>query len=52
MELGLEVLTQKIWKQLGMVRVYTKKKGDAPDFGDPIILTHARGGYSVKGCVL
>jgi len=52
MQLGLDVLLQKIWKVLGMVRVYTKKKGNSPDFGDPIILTTARGGYSVKGCVL
>jgi len=51
MELGLDVLLQKIWKQLGMVRVYTKKKGDQPDFSDPIIMTKARGGYTVKHCV-
>ena len=27
MELGLDILLQKIWRILGMVRVYTKKKG-------------------------
>lgn len=52
MELGLDVLLQKIWKMLGMVRVYTKRKGEMPDFQDPIILTGARGGYTVKNCVL
>lgn len=52
MELGLDVLLQKIWKQLGMVRVYTKRKGEQPDFTDPIILTKARGGYTVKDCIL
>lgn len=52
MELGLDVLLQKIWNQLGMVRVYTKKKGQAPDFTEPIILTKARGGYTIKCAVL
>ena len=52
MELGLDILLQKIWKQLGMVRIYTKRKGEAPDFSEPIILTHARGGYTVRHAVL
>jgi len=39
MELGLDILLQKIWKILGMVRVYTKRKGEQPDFKDPIIMT-------------
>ena len=34
-----------------MVRVYTKRRGEAPDFNEPIILTCARGGYSVKGAI-
>lgn len=51
MELGLNVLLQKIWKQLGMVRIYTKKKGAAPDFEDPIILTTSRGGITIKDCI-
>lgn len=51
MELGLDVLLQKIWKQLGMVRIYTKKKGQPPDFEDPIILTSGRGGISIKEAI-
>lgn len=39
MELGLDILLQKIWKALEMVRIYTKKRGCAPDFDEPIILT-------------
>ena len=27
MELGLDILLQKIWKALEMVRIYTKKRG-------------------------
>jgi len=51
MELGLDILLQKIWSILGMVRVYTKKKGDQPDFADPIILTADRGGLDVKAAI-
>lgn len=51
MELGLDILLQKIWKALEMVRIYTKKRGNAPDFGDPIILTKGRGGLSVKDAI-
>lgn len=51
MELGLDILLQKIWKQLGMVRIYTKKKGAPPDFKDPIILANSRGGISIKEAI-
>ena len=52
MKLGLDILVQKIWTQLGMVRVYTKKKGAPPDFDDPIILTEQRGGLRVYDCIM
>ena len=52
MQLGLDILLQKIWKQLGMVRVYTKKRGSPPDFDDPIILTEGRGGLRVYDCIM
>jgi hypothetical protein len=51
MELGLDILLQKIWKQLGMVRIYTKKRGEAPDFKEPIILTSGRGGLTIKDAI-
>jgi ribosome-interacting GTPase 1 len=35
-----------------MVRVYTKRKGEQPDFTEPVILTTARGGYTVKEACL
>ena len=34
-----------IWDYLGLVRVYTKKQGKAPDFTDPVVL---RAGATVK----
>ena len=51
-ELGLDILLQKIWKILAMVRVYTKKRGEQPDFHEPLILTEERGGTTVKQAVL
>ncbi len=39
MQLGIDILLEKLWSLLGLVRVYTKKKGCLPDFGDPLILT-------------
>eukprot|EP00033_Pygsuia_biforma_P000356 GCRY01000429.1.p1 GENE.GCRY01000429.1~~GCRY01000429.1.p1 ORF type:complete len:366 (-),score=115.81 GCRY01000429.1:202-1299(-) len=44
-ELNLDVLLEKIWEYLGMVRIYTKKRGEAPDFAEPVVL---RGGASVE----
>jgi ribosome-interacting GTPase 1 len=35
-----------------MVRVYTKRKGEQPDFTEPVILTNARGGYTVRQACL
>ena len=51
MELGLDILLQKIWKALEMVRIYTKRRGSLPDFADPIILTKGRGGLTVKDAI-
>jgi len=52
MKLGIDILLNKIWDQLALVRVYTKRKGSAPDFLDPIIMTKARHGLTVKSCIL
>jgi small GTP-binding protein len=35
---GLEELRQKIFEELGIIRVYTKAPGQKPDYEDPIIL--------------
>jgi ribosome-interacting GTPase 1 len=52
MQLGIDILLEKIWEMLGLVRVYTKKKGYLPDFGDPLILTHGRHGVTLKSAIL
>ncbi|KAJ7596722.1 developmentally regulated GTP-binding protein [Mycena floridula] len=39
MDLNLDYLVDRIWEDLGMVRVYTKKRGAHPDLHDPICLS-------------
>ena len=52
MNLGIDILMEKIWDQLGLVRVYTKKRGEPPDFEEPLILTYGRQGLTVKSAIL
>ena len=48
MKLNFDGLLEKIWEHLDLVRVYTKKANENPDFGDPIVLTNDRNGCSIK----
>jgi len=52
MNLGVDILLDRIWEQLGLVRIYTKRMGMAPDFKEPLILTNARHGTTIKGCLM
>lgn len=38
MELNLDYLVYTIWDHLGLIRVFTKKRGQPPDFSDALIL--------------
>ncbi|KAF8898472.1 P-loop containing nucleoside triphosphate hydrolase protein [Infundibulicybe gibba] len=38
MDLNLDYLVERIWDELGLVKVYTKKRGAQPDLSDPICL--------------
>lgn len=51
MLLGLDLLKERLWEMLDLVRVYTKKKGAPPDLHDPLILTKGRGGFTVKAAI-
>jgi uncharacterized protein len=51
MNLGIDILMEKIWSQLSLVRVYTKRVGLQPDFEDPLILTAGRDGITVKSAL-
>jgi len=52
LNLGIDHLLATMWKELGLVRLYTKKKGFPPSFDSPIILTDGRGGKTVEQAVL
>jgi hypothetical protein len=42
-ELNLDGLLERLWQELDIKRIYTKKKGAFPDFTDPLVLTTQRG---------
>lgn len=35
---SLDYLIERIWEKLGLVKVYTKKRGARPDLSDPVCL--------------
>jgi len=37
-----------MWEELGLVRIFTKRKGKLPDLNDPLILSEDRGGTTVS----
>lgn len=40
---NLDTLLERLWEELEMARIYTKKRGEFPDFNDPLVLTPQRG---------
>lgn len=48
MKLNIDALLQKIWEYLGLVRIYTKRRGQPPDLNDPVVLSESRHGLSVE----
>lgn len=40
---NIDTLLERLWDELELVRLYTKRRGEPPDFTDPIILTPQRG---------
>ncbi|CAG2100823.1 unnamed protein product [Medioppia subpectinata] len=41
MKLNLDHMLDKIWEHLGLIQVYTKKRGQPPDFEDGLIMRRA-----------
>ena len=39
LQLNLDGLLQRMWEEMGLVRVYTKPQGQQPDFSDPVVLS-------------
>ena len=52
MNLNKDVLIEKLWEYLQLVRIYTKPRGQPPDFTEPVVLTKGRHGTSVKAACL
>ncbi|CAD8088759.1 unnamed protein product [Paramecium sonneborni] len=48
LKLNLDYLLECMWEKLDLVRVYTKKRGQQPDFSDPIVLSNDRNGLMVR----
>lgn len=42
-QLNFDYLLRRMWDEMEIVRVYTKKKGAFPDFSDPLVITPQRG---------
>jgi len=53
-KLNLDYLVERVWDEMQVVRIYTKKKGQFPDFSDPIVITPQRGNktFTVENAVL
>eukprot|EP01069_Polyplicarium_translucidae_P006002 Polyplicarium_translucidae@DN2892_c0_g1_i1.p1 len=50
-EWGLQVLLERLWEKLEVVRIFTTRRGALPDFADPIIMTPRRGDMTVGNAV-
>ncbi len=51
LKLNLDVLLETMWQYMGIIRVYTKKKGRLPDLNNPLILTTHRRGVTIEAAV-
>lgn len=38
MDLGVTDVVEEIWHNLNLIKVYTKKRGEQPNFGDPLVI--------------
>jgi len=48
MQMNLDRMLLKMWDYLGLIRIYTKRRGQPPDLKDPIVLSSERDGLSVE----
>jgi ribosome-interacting GTPase 1 len=49
--LNLDYLKDKIWEYLDLLRIYTKKKGSAPDFQEPFIVRNGATIETICNCI-
>ena len=48
LHLNLDRLVERMWEALTLTRVYTKKRGSAPDLREPVVMTAGRHGCTVE----
>lgn len=41
-------MLQKLWDYLGLIRIYTKRRGQLPDLTEPIVLSSERNSLSIE----
>lgn len=47
-ELNLDYMLQRMWHAMGLVRIFTKRRGQAPDLSEPVVITEKRHGVTVE----
>jgi len=48
MNLNIDLMLQRMWDYMGLFRIYTKRRGQAPDLEEPVILSLGRHGLTVE----
>ncbi len=48
LNLNLDFMLQQVWRYMGLIRVYTKRRGQPPDLLQPVVLAVDRDGLSVE----
>lgn len=48
MKLNIDTMLQKMWSYMGLIRIYTKRRGQPPDLQAPIVLSSEREGLTVE----
>ena len=48
LNLNIDYMLQMMWKYMGLIRIYTKRRGQAPDINEPIVLSVKRDGLTVE----
>ncbi|EKU21129.1 developmentally regulated g-protein 1 [Nannochloropsis gaditana CCMP526] len=47
-KLNLERLLERMWDYMGLIRVYTKRRGAPPEFKEPLVMSSERRGVTVE----
>lgn len=48
MNLNLDYMLQRVWDYMGLIRIFTKRRGQPPDLTEPVVLSTQRHGFTVE----